>query len=178
MALALLSVVRSLIGTPAQPAATSPTTTTANRTQRVQQRGPRRGRPTAPVLEKTSVPRVRLDLLRVSEETKYEGAGRNIFRAEAEAPIPQPLVPPINRAQTPVPTGPPPPPPINLKFFGFANRPGEPKKAFLSQGDAVFIASEGDLVNNRYKVLHIGVNSIEIQDVLNNNTQTIPLTQG
>ncbi len=174
MALALLSVVRSLISTPAQPAATSPTATTANRTQRVQQRGPRRGRPTAPVLEKTSVPRVRLDLL----ETKYEGAGRNIFRAEAEAPIPPPIVSPITRPQPPVATGPPPPPPINLKFFGFANRPGEPKKAFLSQGDAVFIASEGDLVNNRYKVLHIGVNSIEIQDVLNNNTQTIPLTQG
>jgi len=26
--------------------------------------------------------------------------------------------------------------------------------------------------------MRIGVNSVEIQDVLNNNTQTIPLTQG
>jgi hypothetical protein len=68
--------------------------------------------------------------------------------------------------------------PINLKFFGFANHPGERKKVFLSQGEDVFIAGEGDTVNRRYRVMHIGVNSVDIKDVLNDNTQTIPLTQG
>ena len=71
------------------------------------------------------------------------------------------------------------PPPINLKFFGFANEPGEPKKIFLSQGDDVFIAAEGDIVNRRYKVMRISANSVEIQDVLGSGPpQNIPLTQG
>jgi hypothetical protein len=42
----------------------------------------------------------------------------------------------------------------------------------------VFIAAEGDIVNRRYKILHIGTSSIEVEDVLNNNRQSIPLTQG
>ena len=77
----------------------------------------------------------------------------------------------------PAPPPPPPPPPINLKFFGFANKPGEPKKVFLSQGEDVFIAVEGDIVDRRYKVVHIGPASVEIEDVLYNNKQNIPLTQ-
>src|SRR5436853_359153 len=74
----------------------------------------------------------------------------------------------------------PPPPPIMLKFFGFANKPGEPKKVFLSQGEDVFIAGEGEIVDRRYRILRIITNpaSVEVEDVLNNNRQTIPLTQG
>jgi hypothetical protein len=40
----------------------------------------------------------------------------------------------------------------------------------------VFVAKEGDIVDRHYKVNKIGVNSVEILDVLNNNVQTIPLT--
>lgn len=124
-------------------------------------------------------PRLRLDLLKQSEETEYKGTGRNIFRAEAE--IPKPIVPVITKPilpPQPVVTGPPPPPPINLKFFGFANSPDEPAKVFLSQGDNIFVASEGEIVNRRYKILRITPKSVEIEDVLSNNRQTIPLTQG
>ena len=123
-------------------------------------------------------PRLRLDLLRQSEETEYKGAGRNIFRAEAE--IPKPVASALKeqaKATTPPPPpGPPPPPPINLKFFGFATEVGEPTKVFLGNGDNVFVAGEGDIVNRRYKVMKINPNSVEIEDVLSNNRQTIPLT--
>lgn len=133
---------------------------------------------TAPVLAQTLDPRLRLDLLQVAEHTTYDGGGRNIFRAETEpAPIPQPVKSPILNPGPPQPTPPPPPPPISLRLFGFANRPGEPKKVFLADGDEVFVVGEGEVVERRYKVVHIGVNSVEIQDVLNNNVQTIPLTQ-
>ena len=81
-------------------------------------------------------------------------------------------------AQPAVPQGPPPPPPITLKFFGFANRVGEAKSIFLSQGDDVFIAREGDVVDRRYRIVHITPTSVEVEDVLNNNHQSIPLTQG
>ncbi len=124
-------------------------------------------------------PTLQLGLLRSAEETTYTGSGRNIFRA-APVVIPHVVKSPV-KVQAQVPTGPPPPlppPPINLKFFGFASKPGEPKRVFLSTGEDVFIAAEGDIVNRRYKVLHIGPSSVEVEDVLNNNRQSIPLTQG
>jgi len=124
-------------------------------------------------------PTLRYDWLKASEDTEYQGKGRNIFRAEAE--IPQIIKNPVLDKQNSAPTGPPPPappPPINMKFFGFANKPGESKKIFLSQGEDVFIAAEGDIVDRRYKVLRISPMSVEIEDVLSNNRQSIPLTQG
>lgn len=71
------------------------------------------------------------------------------------------------------------PPPIPLKFFGFANQPGEPKKVFLSKGEDVFIAGEGEIVDRRYKVVRITPNSVEVQDVVGSGPpQNLPLTQG
>src|SRR5678815_133330 len=72
-------------------------------------------------------------------------------------------------AKTPTPVVAPPTPPINLKFFGFASKPGQPKKIFLSQGEDVFIAGEGDIIDRRYRILHITPVSVEVEDVLNNN---------
>lgn len=124
-------------------------------------------------------PTLRYDWLKASEDTQYAGNGRNIFQAQAE--IPQPVYDreaEKKRAEEAGPTPPPPPPPINLKFFGFASKPGEPKKIFLSEGEDVFIAAEGDIVNRHYKVLRISPTAVEIEDVLNNNRQSIPLTLG
>jgi hypothetical protein len=123
-------------------------------------------------------PTLRYDWLKASEATEYKGAGRNIFQAQIDIPKP------IRKANTdkqgppPPPPGPPPPPPIELKFFGFASRPGEPKKVFLAQGEDIFIAKEGEIVDRRYKVLRITPVSVEVEDVINNNRQEIPLTQG
>jgi hypothetical protein len=114
--------------------------------------------------------------LKASEDTKYQGKGRNIFRAQID--IPRPVRSVVINPTPPPPAGPPPPPPINLKFFGFASKPGEPKKIFLSQGEDVFIAGEGEMVDRRYKILRISPMSVEVEDVLNNNRQSIPLTQG
>lgn len=125
-------------------------------------------------------PELRFDWLKISEDTKYEGNGRNIFKAQ-EIVIPTPIAK-ATKTPTPqaaaAPAGPPPPPPITLKFFGFANRPGESKKVFLEQGEDIFVASEGDIVDRRYKVLRIAPTFVEVEDVLNNNRQSIPLTQG
>jgi hypothetical protein len=121
-------------------------------------------------------PSLRYDWLKASEATKYEGKGRNIFRAQIDIPRPEKIV--RTDVAPPPPPGPPPPPPINLKFFGFASKPGEPKKIFLSQGEDVFIAGEGEIVDRRYRILRISPMSVEVEDVLNNNHQSIPLTQG
>jgi hypothetical protein len=135
--------------------------------------------PTAGPLTPSLDPRLHLADLRQTESTEYKGKGRNIFLAQVEDVIPKPVAPaikpstPVN-AQPTVPV-PPPPPPIDLKFFGFASTEGV-KRVFLSRGDDVFVASEGDIVNRRYKIVKINSNNIEVLDVLNNNRQTIPLT--
>ncbi len=165
-----LSYVLSRPGTPAAAAPPAALTPAKRPTGR---------RAPAPVQAADNLdPTLRLNLLRSSEGVKYEGTGRNIFRAQAEEPLPKAVKSPIEVKKQPgPPPGPPPPPPINLKFYGFANRPGEStKKVFLSEGDNIFIASEGDVVDRRYRVVKIGQNSVEIEDLLNNNRQTIPLS--
>lgn len=129
-------------------------------------------------------PTLNLKELNATEQIKYEGSGRNIFISQAED-IPKPLTNGIARSGSNDPGAgwqPPTlaaPPAIPLKFFGFANQPGEPKKVFLSKGEDVFIAGEGEIVDRRYKVVHISSGSVEIQDVVGSGPpQTVPLTQG
>ncbi|MGA2857302.1 MAG: hypothetical protein ABSE40_10550 [Candidatus Sulfotelmatobacter sp.] len=131
-------------------------------------------------------PTLQLQLLATSELTEYQGNGRNIFISQAEVEIPKPGASPVTdgnkspEAEAPY-QGPKiqPPPPIPLQFYGFASRAGEPRKIFLKQGDDVWVAGEGEIVDRRYKVIRITPTSVEIQDVVNSGPpQSIPLTQG
>ena len=72
--------------------------------------------------------------------------------------------------------GPPPPPPIDLKFYGFATEKNGHKLIFLSHGDDVFVAGEGDVVDGRYKVVRIEPTSVIIEDLAYNDNQTLMLT--
>ncbi len=129
------------------------------------------------LLAETLDPTLRFDLLKSSEEVTYKGSGRDIFRSQAPPPpdIPKPIVNPASIA----PSAPPPPPPINLKLYGYSQRKnGEAKKVFLSSGEDIFVAKEGDIVNRRYKILKINNNSVDVEDVLTNNRQTLYLQQG
>ena len=175
-AIALIMVAYQMFSSPGAPV-TAAQPTTATQGAKPRQRLTRSGKEKTAAQERLD-PTLDLRLLAETEQTKYMGAGRNIFTEQVE--IPKVLVPPnTDRGPIgpPAPPPPPPPPPINLKFFGFANKPGEPKKVFLSQGEDVFIAVEGDIVDRRYKVVHIGPASVEVEDVLYNNKQSIPLTQ-
>jgi hypothetical protein len=126
-----------------------------------------------------SDPRLRLDILEASRKVKYEAGGRNIFTMEA-LPVPTPVAPPRPMGppapDTPTPT--PPPPPIPLNYYGYANKPGEPRKIFLQQkgSQELFVAAQGDIVARRYRVVQFTPNSVTMEDVLTNNRQTIQLT--
>ncbi len=130
-------------------------------------------------------PTLRLDLLASSEQTVYEGTGRNIFVSRAEeVVIQQPKAPGNTDGKDG--TGPgyttpiiPQAPPIPLKFYGFASSVGEPKKIFLKMGEDVWVAGEGEIVDRRYKVIQITPTSVSIQDmVYSSPPQNIPLTSG
>lgn len=116
-------------------------------------------------------PMRKIDDLRATEEARYQGSGRDIFRVvmdrvrrketvhsereeiltirheEAEAPFP-------------------------LTFFGFS-RKGRTNSVFLLGGDDVFIAHEGDIVDRRYRIVRVTPNSVEVEDVLKQKTQTL-----
>jgi hypothetical protein len=126
-------------------------------------------------------PTLRMEPMLVTESLVYSGSGRNIFSASsAPIDIPKPIasVRPVKApppGPPPPPPGPPPPPPIDLKFFGTATAADGTRKAFLLHGDDVFLASDGEIVQRRYKILRISANSIEVEDMAYNNRQTLPL---
>jgi hypothetical protein len=118
-----------------------------------------------------------------TESLVYSGTGRNIFSAiyVPEVVIPKNTAParPVEPVVV-VPTGPPPPPPpppINLKFFGVETRASGKLQAFLLSGDDVYLASEGDIVERKYKIVSITANTVQVEDLSYKNTQTIPLQQ-
>ena len=59
-----------------------------------------------------------------------------------------------------------------------ASPPGSgEKKAFLSDGEEIIIAKEGEVVASFYKVIRIGVNSIELEDSRSQKKQSLPLVE-
>jgi hypothetical protein len=123
-------------------------------------------------------PTLHPEIMRQAETLEYTGHGRNIFSQFSAPPaIPKPIAP-IRQAHVDTgPPPPPPPPPINLGFYGYAAERTGQKQVFLLQGDDIFIASEGDVVDRRYRVVKIGALSVQVEDIPYHNTQTLPLRQ-
>jgi hypothetical protein len=125
-------------------------------------------------------PTLRMQAMLVTESLVYSGSGRNIFSASSvPVELPKPIAParpkgPVVTVPQP-PPGPPPPPPIDLKFFGTATAANGGRRALLLHGEDVFLASDGDIVQRRYKVLTVSANSVLVEDLSNNNKQTLPL---
>jgi hypothetical protein len=128
-------------------------------------------------------PTLHMDAMLVSELVGYAGVGRNIFSPASAQPIsiPKPITParPV-AVPPPLPCPPncpppPPPPPIDLKLFGVATAANGTRQACLLQGDNVYLASAGDVVLRRYRVIAVDAKSIQVEDMQNNNKQTLPL---
>jgi hypothetical protein len=132
----------------------------------------------------SDAPDVHLEALQ-SDRPKPGSAGRDLFRFKPKA-LPPPPPPPKGPVQptAPVataPPGPPPPPvlpPITLKFIGTIERPTDARKiAVLSDGrGAPIYGKEGETVLGQYRILKIGVESIEMAYADGRGRQTIRLT--
>ena len=133
-------------------------------------------------------PTLHMEAMLVTESLEYSGSGRNIFSPNS-APAPVAIQKPLASARItamapavvpcppncPPPPPPPPPPPIDLKFFGLVASSNGTRQAFLLHEDSVFLASVGDIVLRRYRVVSIEAKSIRVEDMQYNNTQTLPL---
>jgi hypothetical protein len=131
-------------------------------------------------------PTLRLDLWDRLKAAGREAGGRNLFelgrspQTAANVPVikgpiinPGPVTPPqnvpvVNAAPTSN---------IPLKYYGFM-RPmeqGEANRGMFLDGDNVLIASEGDLVKQRYMVVEINPNSARLEDVQIKQGQVLPV---
>jgi hypothetical protein len=135
-------------------------------------------------------PTLRLDLLKRLKSVTLSGSGRNLFSAAAAmsemltakptrimpGKLPGPVTP---QPMGPVaPSGPPPPAPIPLKFYGFAAPydAGGARRGFFMDGDNVVVASPGDVIKGRYRIVTLEPQSAVVQDTLANNQQTLVIT--
>jgi hypothetical protein len=104
---------------------------------------------------------------------------RDPFRFKPKPPPPPP--PTVMQPIAPQPTGPvepPPPPRIPLKFFGTFGTDDAKKGpiAGLTDGRNVFKGHVGDTIEGRYRILRIGVESIDLAYLDGRGRQTIRLS--
>jgi hypothetical protein len=106
---------------------------------------------------------------------------RNPFRFRPKPPPPAPLPMPSTSVAPamPLPTGPmepAPPPRIPLKFIGFLEIPNKGLLASLTDGRGVYRGFEGQTIEGRYRIIRIGVESIDLAYIDGRGRQTIRLT--
>jgi hypothetical protein len=124
-------------------------------------------------------PELQREKLRRSRETEYKGTGRDLF-SELAPPPPEPEHHEV--ARTPVgpvvPPAPPPPAlPANLKFFGYGTIPnGTARRAFLSDGDQIYIVGEGDTLLGKFRVVKIGNANLDFEEIASGRRGTTSLT--
>jgi hypothetical protein len=126
-----------------------------------------------------AVPEPSLSALRALASAPEPAIVRNPFR---DRPVAPPVLPPSSArpggavaiaAQGP--PLPPPPPPITLKLVAIIRGAGKPMAA-LSDGRDVFYGREGEVVEGRYKIIKINVESIDISYVDGRGQRRLGLT--
>jgi hypothetical protein len=125
-------------------------------------------------------PSLRMDELDKIRKLEYTGSHRNIF--VATPPPPPPTIAQQAEAAKRTFIGPiyQPPPPINVpaEFFGYATQKASGKRvAFFSAGDDVLVVAEGDKFLGNFRLVHIGNESADVEQVSDGRHTTVQLTQ-
>ena len=127
-------------------------------------------------------PELQREKLKRSRETEYKSAGRDLF-SEIALPPPEEVKQKTVAARAPVgPVQPPPPPPPalppNVKFFGYGTVPnGTARRAFLSDGDQIYIVGEGDTLLGRYRVVKIGNANLDFEEIASGRRGSTTLSE-
>jgi hypothetical protein len=133
---------------------------------------------------KSPIPEVDLEALK-KERPEPDESTRNPFRFKPKPPPPMPSAAVIKQQQAAAaaqaasePVEPPPPPRIPLKYIGDMSDPKHPGKriAILSDARGTYHGREGEVVEGRYRIMRIGVESIELAYLDGRGRQTIRQT--
>ena len=143
---------------------------------------PTRGNAPA-ALKTTPVADVKLELLK-SAQTELGPSTRNPFQFKPKAPPPAPPRPaaaegrgaPVIVGPPPLPPGPPPLPPIALKFIGVLDTAAGKLAVFKDNSGEIINGKEGDMIDGRYRLLKIGVESADLAYADGRGRQTIRLS--
>ncbi len=140
-------------------------------------------------------PRIDLELLARVRAVPLEGGSSSLFDYSKPPEPPTPPVAKIVPAPVPVPPpaaaskgGPagapkaatPPSPPIPFKYYGYAGKPaaGALQGLFI-EGDptngTIYAKSEGEMIQDRYKILHIGIRSADVEDTQTHHQETLKM---
>ena len=129
----------------------------------------------------TPVADLKLDLLK-GDSSELAAPTRNPFQFKAKPSPPAPREQasaskaPVVIAPPPVPQGPPPPPPIALKYIGVLETAQGRVAIFRDSGGDIINGKEGDIIDGRYRLLKIGVESADLAYVDGRGRQTIRLS--
>jgi len=116
-------------------------------------------------------PQIHWDRLADAQGTEYKPSPRDIFSRDLPPPPPKPVHVPgpgdTDYVAPVIPPPPPPPPPqLPLKYFGEGKaESGSGRRAFLTDGNVVFVAAEGDIVLGRYRIIRINHTNIEFEEI-------------
>jgi hypothetical protein len=122
-------------------------------------------------------PALRLDLLQELKKFQYQGPRRNIFTT---APLPPPE-PAQQASSVPVISGPmplpgPSPVVVPATFFGrVTDRRSGVSRAFFSAGDDVYVLGLGETLLNRFRLVQIGDNTAEIEEIASGRRATLTM---
>jgi hypothetical protein len=123
-------------------------------------------------------PLIGLDQLK-GDRPKAEVGKRDLFAFAPEpTPPPTPVPPPTVATPPPPPTVPTPTPfpPLNVKYIGsLESQPGLRVAMFMTDKKEVLTGQVGDTVGNRFKVVKIGLETVDVQQVGADRTERLPL---
>ncbi|HEV2386344.1 MAG TPA: hypothetical protein VGS20_03715 [Candidatus Acidoferrales bacterium] len=136
----------------------------------------------AAAVQPLRVPNPSLHLAQLAQIRRlaYGGSHRNIF--SAAPPPPTSVLEKSKRKDAsylPQTAGPPSPPPLQvpLTFYGMAVDPKSGKRlAFFTSGDDVFIASEGDSLLGRFRLVRVGTDTVVVEEISTGRQTTLTMT--
>ncbi len=133
-----------------------------------------------------AVPVIGLDRLRARSAPATAGR-RDVFqfgeepapaggRVAQAAPQPMPTMPVVTMPPAPPPSQPPPTlmPPANVKYVGSFEAQGVRVAFLVMDRQEILLGQTGDVVANRFKIVKIGFESIDIQDLGSDRVRRIP----
>ena len=121
-----------------------------------------------------------IDFARIDNPPPAPGLGtRDLFdfASPPPTPVPPPPPPPAEPVAPPPITvaTPPPLPPLNIKYIGAVERRGVKVAMLITERSEILTGQVGEMVGNRFRIVKIGLESVDIQEVGSDQVRRIPL---